>query len=224
MINLAALEAALTPALESDTFATETAYDALNRPTTLQEPDGSVIRPSYNEANLLEGVEVNLRGEQVNGQPVWTPFVTNIDYDAKGQRTRIDYGNGVTTTYEYDRLTFRLTHLLARRPAADFPDDCPQLPPAGWPGCQVQNLSYTYDPVGNISRIRDDAQQTIYFRNRRVEPTTEYTYDAVYRLVEVIGREHLGQTGGQPDPPAAPAAFDWAHTGLDHPGDGNAMG
>ena len=51
-----------------------------------------------------------------DGQPVWTPFVTNIDYDAKGQRTKIVYGSGataghkgVTTTYSYDPLTFRLT-------------------------------------------------------------------------------------------------------------------
>ncbi len=42
----------------------------------------SVIRPGYNEANLLERVEVNLRGAAVA-----TPFVTDIDYDAKGQRT-----------------------------------------------------------------------------------------------------------------------------------------
>src|SRR6266702_967554 len=73
---------------------------------------------------------------------------------------------------------------------------CAPPPPAGWPGCQVQNLHYTYDPVGNITHIRDDAQQTIYFRNKRVEPSADYTYDAVYRLIEATGREHLGQNGG----------------------------
>ena len=31
---------------------------------------------------------------QQNGQPVWTPFVTNINYDAKGQRTLCRYANG----------------------------------------------------------------------------------------------------------------------------------
>src|SRR5262249_20718530 len=39
-------------------------------------------------------------------------------------------------------------------------------------------------------------QQTIYFRNKRVEPSVEYTYDALYRLIEATGREHLGQVGG----------------------------
>ena len=35
--------------------------------------------------------------------------------------------------------------------------------------CGLQNLHYNYDPAGNITHIQDDAQQTIYFRNKRVE-------------------------------------------------------
>jgi RHS repeat-associated protein len=205
--------------LEPQTYANRNGYDALNRPTEMVAPDNSIIHTTYNEANLLESVEANLRGAAVA-----TLFVTDIDYNAKGQRTLIDYGNGVRTTYEYDPLTFHLTHSLTSRDATVFPDDCPPQPPAGWPGCQVQNLHYTFDPVGNITHIRDLAQQTIYFRNRRVEPSAEYTYDALYRLIEATGREHLGQTGGQPNGPTAPDAFNDFHTRLDHPGDGNAMG
>src|SRR5262245_66399608 len=88
--------------------------------------------------------------------------------------------------------------MLTWRDAVAFPDDCPQPPPVGWPGCQVQNLHYTFDAVGNITHIRDDAQQTIFFRNKRVEPTAEFTHDAVYRLIEATGREHLGQIGPAP--------------------------
>jgi hypothetical protein len=55
---------------------------------------------------------------------------------------------------------------------------------ADWPGCQVQNLHYTYDPAGNITHIHDDAQQTIYFKDKRVEPSNDYTYDALYRLIQ----------------------------------------
>ncbi|HEY3132259.1 MAG TPA: SpvB/TcaC N-terminal domain-containing protein [Acidobacteriota bacterium] len=203
------------PALEPEIFSTSTRYDAFNRPTEQVAPDGSRIRHTFNEANLLDRIEANLRGE-----PTVTIFVNHIDYDSKGRRTLIEYGNGVKTTYDYDRLTLRLTRLFTRRNPALFPDDCPQPPPVGSPGCSVQNLHYTYDPAGNITRIRDDAQQTIYFRNRRVEPSNEYTYDAVYRLIEATGREHLGQSG-QPD---APDPFDTFRTKLDHPSDGNAMG
>jgi RHS repeat-associated protein len=219
LLDPAALEAALAPRLEADAYTSRTTYDALNRPVTLIMPDNTVIRHAYNEANLLERVEASLHGATAA-----TPFVTDIAYDAKGQSQRIDYGNGVSTFYEYDPLTFRLVHLLTRRNAANFPDDCPQSPPAGWPGCQVQNLHYTYDPVGNITHICDDAQQTVYFKNQRIEPSNDYTYDALYRLIKAAGREHLGQIDGQPNPPTEPDAFNSFHTNHDQPGDGKAMG
>lgn len=208
--------------LEAPAYTSSTDYDALNRPTELTAPDNSRIRPGYNEANLLERIDANLRGAEQNGEPVWTPFVTDIDYDAKGQRMLIDYGNGARTTYAYDPLTFRLIHLLTQRQAADFPDDCPAPPPEGWPGCRVQNLHYTYDPAGNITHIRDEAQQTVYFRNQRVEPNAEYTYDSIYRLIEATGREHLGQAGNAP----APGSYDdKPRVGiLLSASDGNAMG
>jgi RHS repeat-associated protein len=224
-LNWPTLSEEPTVPLEADSYTSCTRYDALNRPTELTTPhtpamQPSVIRPSYNNASLLERVEANLRGARHNGQPVWTPFVTDIDYDAKGQRTLIDYGNGVTTTYEYDSLTLRLVHLLTRRNAV--PGDCRQPPPTGWPGCDVQNLHYTYDPVGNITHIRDDAQQTIYFSNKRVEPSADYTYDAIYRLIEATGREHLGQAGTTPSPSSY---NDKPRVGILFSGsDGTAMG
>ena len=115
-LNLDRLQQASAPLLEVETFITRTTYDALDRPASQTTPDKSVTENAYNEANLLEAIEVNLRGEEENGERKWTPFVKDIDYDAKGQRTRIEYGNGVITTYTYDDETFRLVHLLTRRP------------------------------------------------------------------------------------------------------------
>ncbi len=208
--------------LESPPYVTRNSFDALNRTTEMIAPDDSRVRPGYNEAHLLERLEVNLRGEECDGRPVWTPFVTNIDYDAKGQRTLIEYGNGAATSCTYDPVTFRLSHLQTWRDAAAFPGDCPQPTPDGWPGCQVQNLHYTYDPVGNLTHVRDDAQQAVYFRNKRVEPSADYTYDALYRLIEAAGREHLGQVGGAP----APTSYnDRPRVGIPlASSDGNAVG
>lgn len=198
-----------------DLFASSTQYDALNRPITLTTPDGSVTVPAYNARRLLQAVSVTLAGSSATTP---APFVTDIEYNAKGQRESIAYGNGAATAYDYDPHTFRLVHLLTKRDAAAFPGDCPEPPPAGWPGCQAQNLSYTYDPVGNITYIRDDAQQTIYFNNQRVEPSNDYTYDSLYRLIDASGREHIGQL-------AAPQSSwnDEFRVNLAQPGDGQAM-
>jgi RHS repeat-associated protein len=190
--------------LETESFTTSTEYDALNRPTRLTTPDKSQISPTYNEANLLERVDAKLRGAEDA-----TAFVTGVSYDAKGQRTQIDYGNGATTNYEYDTETFRLTRLRTTRASDD---------------AKLQDLSYTYDPVGNITAIRDDAQQTIYFKNEVVTASAEYEYDAIYRLINATGREHLGQTGSQVNAPRQPDHDDSFWANLPHPGDGQAMG
>ncbi|GAB4560631.1 MAG: hypothetical protein Tsb0020_07470 [Haliangiales bacterium] len=188
--------------LEDEIFTTSTAFDALSREIAQTTPDNSTVRRRYNEAGLLEYIEANLRGSEKV-----TVFVKDIDYDAKGQRDRIVYGNGVVTSYRYDPLTFRLERMLTLRRGSQ----------------RLQDLSYTYDPTGNITYIRDDAQQTIFFRNQVVDPSNDYTYDAVYRLTEATGREHLGQlaAGGRGSVPTS--HDDVPRVNLPHPSEGLAM-
>ncbi|HEY2499456.1 MAG TPA: SpvB/TcaC N-terminal domain-containing protein [Candidatus Angelobacter sp.] len=195
-----------------DEFASSTQYDALNRPISLTSPDGSVALITYNEATFLEAVNVNLRGSATA-----TPFVTNIDYNAKGQRTLIQFGNAATqTAYTYDPLTFRVTNITTTRPGAAANQQI------------VQNLFYSYDPSGNITHIQDDAdiQNVVFFRNRRVEPSNDYTYDAIYRLIQAKGREQLGLGGNNAAlPPTATSYNDVPRTLLTPAqGDGNALG
>jgi RHS repeat-associated protein len=173
------------PALESDVFASATTFDALNRAIAVTTPDKSVYRPTFNEANLLEKVDVNLRGS-----PASTPFVTNIDYNAKGQRTLIQYGNGAATAYDYDDKTFRLSHLKTARGAGQngvaaqiFADSA-----------TVQDLHYTYDPAGNVTLVKDAALETVFNANQQIDPACDYTYDPLYRLIQATGREHIGQS------------------------------
>lgn len=231
--------------LETPIYTSRTRYDALNRPIQLTAPHSdqagtkiNVIQPIYNEANLLEQVNAWLN-QSAEPTDLLDPAtanlnaVTDIDYDAKGQRTLIYYGNGVRTTYKYDPLTFRLTHLQTVRGRKDTSDCTPVFdprtcedPPAVCERlqsakCILQDLTYTYDPVGNITHIYDSAQQIIYFQNKRVEPSASYTYDALYRLSEATGREHLGQVGGKP---IRHSYNDWRRTRRSHPCDGNAMG
>lgn len=225
------------PPPTNERFVSSTQYDALNRPTQTISPHSerpgsniNIIQPVYNEANLLEQVHawLNQNSEPTDLLDPNTAnlrAVTNIDYNARGQRVLIQYGNGASTSYQYDPLTFRLVRLTTQRNAAAFPNDCPHPAPAGWPGCQVQNLNYTFDPIGNITYIRDDAQQTVYFRNKRVEPSADYTYDPIYRLVKATGREHLGLNGNGNQLPPTPTSYnDVSRIGLLSPNDGNATG
>jgi len=184
------------PVLEAEIFISSTRYDALNRPIQTIAPHSNqpntklnIIRPGYNEAGLLERMDVWL---EQNAEPMTLldpdtaslKAVTNIDYDAKGQRVRIKYneaGHHIITKYDYDKQTFRLIRLLSTRP---------KHPEAG--KRTLQDLSYTYDPVGNITQIRDEAQGTIFHNGNCVNPGAEYRYDALYRLIAASGREHKG--------------------------------
>ena len=121
---------------------------------------------------------------------MWTPFITYINYNAKCQRTICRYANGLTTTYAYDDRTFRLMRLKTTRKAIERGRSAKIFKDPG----TIQDLRYTYDPVGNITRIEDDALKTVFHGNQQIDAACEYTYDPVYRLVEATGREHIGQS------------------------------
>jgi RHS repeat-associated protein len=171
------------PALEVEVFSSQTRFDALNRPVAITTPDESITLPTYNEANLLEQMTVRLRGVDQA-----TLFVADIDYNARGQREQIIYatsdGTNFTTFHTYDRETFRLSRLRTVR-HRDNRD--------------LQDLNYAYDPVGNITSIQDNAQQTVFFSNAQIDPHNDYTYDPLYRLIRAEGREHAAQNNIQRD-------------------------
>lgn len=218
------LDAGAAPLLNAaDDFVSITFHDALNRPIQVVTPHAAgmrpnVIRSTYREAGLVDTVDVWVRAAPPTGllDPATadTHAVTGTDYDARGKRVRLALGNGTVTTYDYDPRTLRLVGLTTTRPA--FPANARV----------VQDLAYTYDPVGNVTRIRDtaDVQNVVFFRNRRVEPSSDYTYDALYRLTRASGREHLGLAGAALAPPAQPTDDDGARTAIPHPGDGNGIG
>ncbi len=156
--------------LESESFPSDFEYDALNRITRQTAPDESVFLPAYNEANFLDSVQVTQNGNTEF-------FVKNIDYNEKGHRTKIRYGNDVTTNYFYDKETFRLIRLETKRQTGD----------------PLQDLYYTFDPVGNITHIEDKNVPVIFFNNQKTTGLSSYTYDALYRLIQATGREHIGQ-------------------------------
>jgi len=168
--------------LEAEAFLSAGELDALNRTTKVTLADGTIFQPVYNEANFLDSLQAQLRG-----QGPFETFLEKQDYDAKGQRQYAKYGSGIVTNYTYDPRTHRLSNVLSKLSTGD-------------PNSQaIQNITYTFDPAGNITQIRDDAQQTHYFANSVIYPENRFEYDAVYQLIKSTGREHAG-LGGNAQP------------------------
>ena len=101
-----AIIAAAATKLDPQLWRVATTYDALNRPMLVTLPDGTVTRPTYDEANFLARLEV-----QPGGTGQFTVILAGQSYDAKGQRQSARYGNSVSLAYRYDPATFRLTDL-----------------------------------------------------------------------------------------------------------------
>ncbi len=134
------------------TYTTAYAYDPADRVTSITYPTGEVVAQTYNAAGQLSSV---------TGQ---APYLTNAVYDAAGRPAQVSLGNGLSTVYSYYPWTAQ--------------GGCLQRLQTG----ALQQLQYTYDPVGNVQSITD---LTTGF------PTSgealAYTYDALDRLTGVTG-------------------------------------
>jgi hypothetical protein len=163
------IDANLVVDLEGDAFTFTTETDAMGRIQKQTAPDGSIIIPAYNETGLFNGETVtHLLPAATN------TYIIDIDYNEKGQRNKIIYGNDVTAKFYYDKETFRLMRLETKRLNNDA----------------LQDWYYTFDANGNITHIEDKNIPLVFFNNQKITGIAEYTYDALYRLVEAKGREH----------------------------------
>lgn len=186
-----------TNQLENETFTKITEYDALNRMTRLynwHRGDGArvaVYEPAYNERGALTsetldvGATKTAKGHTPSAAGPTSPVV-EITYNAKGQKESVKKGNQTVTSYVYHPQTFRLVQLKTTRPAP-----ISKFGPTLLKGLVLQDLDHTYDPIGNITEIRDNAFDPTFFQNQQVSAVNRYAYDAVYRLKESTGRENF---------------------------------
>lgn len=152
-------------------------YNPLGDPLQQTDAKGHRQRFAYTMAGQLHGTWLLLAGQAESDEQV---LLSAIHYNAFNQVETETAGNGVVTTTRYSPVDGRLEHLLARK--AD--------------GTCLQDLTYTYDPVGNILSIRDDAQLVRHFKNQRIEPVSTYCYDTLYQLIEATGRESAAVAQG----------------------------
>ncbi len=148
-------------------FDSRWTYDALGEVATQTDAKLNCRRFSRTCAGQLRAVSLRRQGEAE------VTLVSEIRYNAGGLVEQETAGNGVITRAEFSPEDARLLHLSTGLPSQPL----------------LQNLHYTYDPVGNPVRIDDQAKTTTYFKNQRVDPVSTYAYDSLYRLICATGRE-----------------------------------
>ncbi|QQS58748.1 CHAP domain-containing protein [Candidatus Peregrinibacteria bacterium] len=143
--------------IDGTPYTTETTYDLIGNPLEIIYPDAknTIVIYGYNNANQAETVQYSQNGENPEN------LVTNLDYAPLGTPTIIEYANGVTTTQTYDiNQLYRMT----------------EKETVNGTGTKLQKISYTFDPVGNITHILDTSETNS-------AKTATYTYDDLDRLL-----------------------------------------
>lgn len=167
--------------LSPDIFVSRWEYNAQHQQVSLTDARNNLQRKNYNIAGQLLSSHLLL-----HGQPTEQVLLSEVTYSATGQALRETAGNGVVSDYTYEPQTQRLAALNTSRPAE-----------AGRYAV-LQQLSWQYDPMGNILSVTDALTPVRFTRNQRVTPARTCSYDARYQLTEASGRENA--TAGQQTP------------------------
>jgi RHS repeat-associated protein len=136
-----------------ETWAIDAEHDAANRLVREVNADGSVVEVRAYRNGWTE--RVLLDGATV----VW-----DYKYDAAARTREHASANGMTSTYTYEPLTLRLASAVV----------------AGIK--TIQDLAFTYDPVGNVMSISDGV----------IGKDRMFTYNAVYQLITATGVQSDG--------------------------------
>jgi RHS repeat-associated protein len=136
-------------------FVTQYGYDRQGHQTLVTYPDNAQVQYNYNSGGSVDAVL-----EKENGGS-FSYIVNNFDYSPLGQPSSIVMGNGAVTTNSFDqnaldRLTKKVTALSN--------------------GTHAQDLAYSYDSLGNITRIVDNGTSG-------TGKVVNYAYDDLSRLL-----------------------------------------
>jgi len=152
----------------------QTAYDSLGRISSTTYPSGLSVKNIYNTLGFLSEVR-----NAANDSLYWQ--ATGVD-DA-GRVNQHSLGNGVTTTKFFSLQTGRLEGIKSG---------------LGVSGTEVQNLSYVFDDLGNLTSRHDGNKSLNEFfiydvLNRLTsatlsgQPTQSFTYDSIGNITSKTG-------------------------------------
>ena len=144
------------------TFRTRYMYDSFGRMRKLFYPDGETVQYDYYQSGELQAV---IRHPNA-GAPI--TVLDSMQYDEWGHNVYRTYGNMVTTYYQYEPFRNRLDQMQTI---------------SSYVPCNLQTLNYSYDGVGNITRIDQTVNHCLFFGGAY---RNDYTYDVQNRLTRVM--------------------------------------
>jgi RHS repeat-associated protein len=151
-------------------YPTRFGYDSMGRMTLLVYPDLDRVRYSYGSRGLVAHVQGDDNG---------VVALNSITYRPSGQIERLEYGNGVVTTHEYD-ARLRLKRLRTRGALTTTASD-------------LIHYVYDFDPASNIVAIRDLGTG---LSSGDVDTNTQlFGYDHLHRLASLTIPSVAGADG-----------------------------
>jgi RHS repeat-associated protein len=154
-------------------YKTAFEYDSLDRVTRMVYPDNDEVTYRYNARNLLEGITGGPSGH----------ILSRVTYLPSAQQERIDYGNGVRTTYDYDARQ-RMSRLFTRHTSLST---------------ELVHFTYDLDAVSNLDAIHDQRPVSAVPLDHRRRNSQRFAYDSLYRLTKVQYNQpnHASANGGE---------------------------
>jgi len=148
-------------------YETHFSYDTWGRLRTLIYPDGEVLTYGYDSGGLVH--------DAVGHKGAFTyDYLSRMEYDKFAARAFMEVGNGVRTTYAFRSDNRRLATIQSGAAT----------------GNPFQNLAYTYDLLGNITKIINDVPVgPPSAQGGPVEQT--FVYDDLSRLIQANGRHEF---------------------------------
>lgn len=175
------------PLRESRTFAdarvfvSQRIFNPLGAMLEQTDAGGHRQQSRYDVAGQLKQLQLLLAGDDD-----WQDVLLDTHFNAVGQIIEQQAGNGIVSHWDYEPTTGRLQRQWAQKDAQ---------PP-------LLDISYEYDPVGNPTRILDNAFTPSHFANQRVDGERAFRYDSLYRLISASGYDDAapGDLPGRPQP------------------------
>jgi len=150
---------------DEKSFTSQRTFDPLGAVTALTDAGQHQQTMLYDLAGQLKATSLILKNGVERG------VLIDAQYNAGGQLVTQQNGNGVSVHWDYDPANALLVRQWAHKGSEPF----------------IQDLEYSYDPMGMITRIFDAAVKPVFFANQRCDGTRTFTYDSLYQLSSATG-------------------------------------